>query len=52
MKNTSSKKGKGSKEHERRKRGNVGKIFTSPPIKLHFNADENDFYRADIELME
>ena len=50
VKKTPSKKGKESKEHKESKKGNVGKIFRSPPIKLHFNPDENDFYRADIEL--
>jgi hypothetical protein len=29
---------------------NAGKTFTSPPIKLEFNIDEHEFYRADIEF--
>jgi hypothetical protein len=51
MKKAFSKKGKEeSKKNKASKKGNTGKIFRSPPIKLHLDPDTQDFYRADIEF--
>lgn len=39
-----------TKNRSSRRGKNVGTIFESPPIKLHINEKEHDYYRADIEF--
>jgi len=36
------------KDKENNNSSNIGNVFTSRPIKVKFNSDEHDFYRADI----